>query len=296
MIGERIYVNTSNGVDWSHRNIPTPSAPSLIVLNKKTGALIGEENSGISKRLLHGNWSSPAYGKVGRQEMVFFGAGDGYCYGFDPVPAMNEEGFDALKELWRFDGNPPHYREKDGKKVRYTRHDGPSEIIATPVFHDGLVYIAIGQDPEHGPGAGNLSCIDPSKRGDISKTGKVWSFEGIGRTISTVAVHKGLVFATDLNGKVYCLDAKKGTLLWTHDTDSRIWASPIVADNKLYIGNEDGVLTVLAASKKKDLLHRANFPSPIYGSLVAANKALYVTTQTHLYKLVDLGQKPKSSP
>ena len=61
IVGDRLYVTTSNGTDWSHLNIPSPFAPSLIVLDRKTGKLIGEEASGISARTLHSNWSSPGY-------------------------------------------------------------------------------------------------------------------------------------------------------------------------------------------------------------------------------------------
>jgi len=43
-----------------------------------------------------------------------------------------------------------------------------NEIIATPVIYEGLVYLAVGQDPEHGEGEGHLWCIDPTKRGDVS--------------------------------------------------------------------------------------------------------------------------------
>jgi xanthosine utilization system XapX-like protein len=154
IVGDLLYVNTSNGVDWSHRNIPSPTAPALVVLNKNTGELVGEEASNISKRLLHGNWASPSYAKIKSTPMVVFGGGDGWVYGFKTQPELNEQGFEALKELWRFDANPAAYRLKEGKKVRYTRYDGPSEIIASPVIHNDRVYTVIGQDPEHGPGLG----------------------------------------------------------------------------------------------------------------------------------------------
>ncbi len=286
VVGERLYVTTSNGVDWSHKNLPSPLAPALIVLDKKTGQLLGEESVGISARTMHSNWSSPTLAKAGGRDVIVFGAGDGFVYGFDPVPADDDEGLSVLKELWRFDGNPEGYREKDGVTVPYARRDGPSEFIATPVFHDGLIYAAIGQDPEHGAGVGALSCIDPSKRGDITESGKVWQFSGIGRSISTVAVVDGLVYASDFEGKVYCLDAKTGELYWKHDTRSHIWASPVVADGKVYIGNESGVLTVLKAAKTLEVLATAQFHSAIYASVVVANGALYVSTHTHLYAFV----------
>jgi outer membrane protein assembly factor BamB len=295
IVGDKLFVTTSNGVDWSHRNIPSPMAPSLIVLDKKTGKLVGEDASGISERVLHATWSSPASAKVKNKTQIFFGAGDGFCYGFDPVPTLDKDGFQILKELWRFDVNPAEYRNKDGKPIRYTRRNGPSEIIATPVFYEGHVYALIGQDPEHGSGLGNLACIDPTKRGNISKTGKVWSYDGIKRSISTVAIWNGLVFAADLDGKIHCLDAKTGKVHWVHNTGSRIWSSPIVADGKVYLGNEDGVLIVLTAGKKLEVLHTAEFSAPIYSSIIAANGAIYVASQTHLYAFANPAKASKKA-
>ena len=58
VVGDYVYATTSNGQDWSHLNIPSPMAPCLVVLDKKTGEYAGEEASGISKNLMHCNWSS----------------------------------------------------------------------------------------------------------------------------------------------------------------------------------------------------------------------------------------------
>ena len=281
----RVYVSTSNGVDWSHKNIPAPHAPALVVLDARTGKLIGEEVSGISQRVMHANWSSPSLATLkDGSHVVLFGAGDGWLYGFDPVPALDAEGVSVLKELFRFDANPKHYRvDEDGKPRRYVRRKGPSEIIATPVFANGLVYVAIGQDPEHGSGLGALSAVDPHHRGDITESGRAWRFEGIGRSISTVAVADGIAYAADLSGRLYALDAAKGDLLWKHDTRGHIWGSPLVADGKVYLGNEDGTLMVFKAGRTLEVLHKAQFHSPIYGSAIAANKTLYVATHEHLY-------------
>src|ERR1051325_5622977 len=65
VVGDVVYSCTSNGQDWTHSNIPSPNSPSLIALNKKTGALVAEDNACIGRRLFHGQWSSPSTGKVG---------------------------------------------------------------------------------------------------------------------------------------------------------------------------------------------------------------------------------------
>ena len=74
---------------------------------------------------------------------------------------------------------------------------------------------------------------------------------------------------------------------WIHDTKGHIWSSPLLADGKLYIGNEDGFLTVLKAGKEydEDSVVEVDMISPIYSSVIAANGVLYVATHTHLYAI-----------
>ncbi len=285
MIDSYVYSSTSNGVDWSHTNIPAPFAPSFVVLDKRNGSLRGEENSGISARALHACWTSPTYGEVDGKGMIIWGGSDGWCYGYDPVPIKNDDDFFELNELWRFDCNSPQYRYKDDKPLRYATSKGPSEIIATPVFYKNRAYIAIGQDPEHGDGVGQLSCIDVSKRGDISETGAIWVYQDIGRTISTVSIKDDLLYIAEYAGKIHCLDADTGKPYWIYDTQSRIWGSTLVADGKVYIGNEDGDLVILKAGKTMGLINKVNFGSPIYSSPIVANGTLYVASQTHLFAI-----------
>jgi hypothetical protein len=86
IVGDAVYTSTSNGQDWTHSNIPQPNAPSFIALNKKTGELLGEDDAGISRRIFHGQWSSPSMGTASGRSLVFFGGGDGWCYSFDAKP------------------------------------------------------------------------------------------------------------------------------------------------------------------------------------------------------------------
>ena len=85
---------------------------------------------------------------------------------------------------------------------------GPSEIIATPVCYKDRVYVTVGQDPSHGRGRGMLTCIDATKTGDISKTGCVWRFDKIDRSLSTVSIADGLLYVADTFGGLYCLDVE----------------------------------------------------------------------------------------
>jgi outer membrane protein assembly factor BamB len=295
--GDYVYACTSNGQDWTHSNIPSPLSPSFIALDRKTGQLAGEDDAHIGPRIFHGQWSSPSMGIVNGRPQIYFGGGDGFCYAFDPKPV--KEGDDTIiKKIWWYDCNPPEYRVKDGKPVRYPSAEGPSEINATPVFHKNRVYVAIGQDPEHGEGIGNLSCIDATKQGDVTKTAHIWNFPKINRSISTVSITPdGLLFVGDFSGFAYCLDAETGKLYWTYDMKAHMWGSTMVADGKVYLGDEDGDLVVMAAKKEKQVLSKMmvngreedgpNLGAPVYSTPVVANGTIYIASNTHLYAFYD---------
>ena len=283
--GDKVYAVTSAGVDWTHTNLPNPQAPCFVAVDKNTGAYAGEETSKIGERVMHCNWSSPAFGNIKGTPMVIFGAGDGFVYGFDPVPKKESDDVSVLSELFKFDCVPHDLRFKeDGTtKRKYSDADGPSEIISTPVVYENKVFVQIGQDPEHGEGKGCLSCIDATKKGDISKGGALWQYKDIERSISTCSIADGLLYAADYSGRVHCLDVETGKPHWVYDTKGHIWSSTLVADGKVYIGNEEGELTVLKHGKEMKKLGVIEFPAPLMSSPVAANGALIVTTMTHIY-------------
>ena len=154
-----------------------------------------------------------------------------------------------------------------------------SGAFAAPVRH-GQVRGKC-QRPASGP-----VCLDPTKTGDITKTGILWSYDKLHRSISTCAITPdGLLFIGDFSGFVHCLDAETGKPYWVHDMKAHIWGSPLAADGKVYIGAEDGSLTVFAASKEKKVLNEINMGAPVYSTPVVANGVLYVQTTTHLYAI-----------
>jgi len=299
--GEMLYVTTSNSVDESHRDVPNPDAPSLIVLDKRTGRLVATDNEKMGHRLYHGLWSSPIKGKVKGKTQIIFGGGDGFCYGFEPIEAGGEK-IQHLKKVWWYDCNPPHYKLRDGKPIDFLQGDkrkirkygekgnkndgsyvGPSQIIATPIFHDNRVYLAIGQDPAHGRGRGMLHCIDATRTGDVTKTGRVWSYDGLDRTVSTVAVADGLVYAPDVAGRLHCVDAETGKCYWVHETGHETWGGPLVGDGKVYF-NTRRSFWILAAGKRKKVLH-AERRVGSEGSAVAANGVVFVVLKGYLWAL-----------
>jgi outer membrane protein assembly factor BamB len=284
--GDLLFVNTSNGVDEGHTNIPSPQAPSFLCLDKNTGKLLWQDNS-PGENILHGQWSSPAYAVIDGVPQVLFGGGDGWLRSF-----RGEATADGKAELlWEFDCNPKE--AKYSVSGRSTRN----HIIGTPVILDNLVYIAVGEDPEHGEGNGHLWCIDPTKRGDVSSqlavkvddrkhvlpkrrlqaviaedgevaidnpnSAAVWHYaeydwngdgkiadfeEKMHRTCGTVAIKDGLLFIPDFSGLFHCLDAKTGKVNWTHDLFAATWGSAMILGDKVYVGDEEGKISIFGLS------------------------------------------------
>jgi outer membrane protein assembly factor BamB len=268
--GDLVFVLTSNGHDESHVNIPSPRAPSLVAVNKKTGKLAWGDNS-VGDRILHGQWASPTVGRIGGVDQVIAGQGDGWVRGWEAATG---------KKLWEFDTNP---KDSVWPKTR-------NELIATAVVHEGLVYIANGQDPEHGEGVGHLYAIDPTKRGDITQSGLVWHYDKIRRSISTAAVHDGIVYYPDFSGFLHALDAKTGQPLWTHDMLAAVWGSPLVAEGRVYLGDEDGDVAVLQAGRVKKVLGEMTMGSSVYATPVPAGGVLYIANRSQLFALAVPGR------
>ncbi len=265
MWGDLLFVSTANGHDESHVNVPSPLAPSIVAVNKTTGEYVWEDNS-VEDRILHGQWSTPSVGSIGGVVQVVSGQGDGWVRGY-----VAETG----EKLWEFDTNP-----KDSEWPR-TRN----ELISTPVIVDGVVYLANGQDPEHGEGVGHFYAIDGTERGDITESGLIWHYDDIRRSISTAAVVDGLVYMADFSGFLHCLDAETGEPLWVYDTFAAVWGSPFVVDGKVYLGDEDGDVVVLDHGREMEVLAEMNMGSAVYATVVPANGALLLNNRNELFSL-----------
>jgi outer membrane protein assembly factor BamB len=260
-----VFIVTSNGRDDEEGKVLAPQAPSFLAVNRETGKVVWQDGS-PGDRILHGQWSSPSLGEVNGVMQVVFPGGDGWLYAFNARTGA---------PLWRFDLNP-----KDAVWPK-TRNDG----LATPVFHGGRVYMAVGQDPENGEGVGHLYCIDPTKSGDITETGRVWHYDKIRRSISTAAIDNGLLYISDFSGFLHCVDASTGAPYWNFDQLAAVWGSALVADGKVYQGDEDGDVVVLQAGKTMKVLAEVNMGSAVYGTPVPASGVLYIMNQSQLFAI-----------
>ena len=269
--GDLLMVCTSNGVDEAHANVPAPRAPSFIAVDKRRGK-VAWQVVGPGENILHGQWSSPSLAFVNGRVLAFFGGGDGWLYGLEAATG---------REVWRFDGNPKNAVWRTSADIEGVVHR--NSLIACPLYHEGRVYLTMGQDPEHGPGRGRLFAIDPGGAGDVTKSRRVWENADIGRSICTPVALDGLLYLGDYNGDVHCVDLRDGTPVWSHDLLAPVWGSILVADGKVYIGDEDGMMTVFATGRERKILGRIDMMATIYSAPVVVDGVLYIPTARMLY-------------
>ena len=286
IIGDLLFVQTSNGVDQSHVNIPSPDAPSFICLNRHTGKLLWSDNS-PGKDIMHGQWASSSYAADPVPQVIFPG-GDGWLRAFDPPTG---------KLLWKFDCNPKDaVYELGGTGTR-------SDFIASPVIYGGRLYIGTGQDPEHSTGVAHLWCVDLAnavargaavkdrdvspelikkveKAADGTRTvtkrpnpasALAWCYGGLetrrwaprdfkfGRTLSTVCVVDDVVYAAELHGYLHCLSAKTGKHYWQFDTKASVWGAPYYVDGKVLLTTDYGELFVFRHDPKPEVIDELDF-------------------------------------
>ncbi len=306
VLGDLVYVVTSNGVDGNTEKPKDPDAPSFLAVHKADGKEAWSSNL-PGPNILDGQWGNPAATEVNGVPEVIFPGGDGWLYGFE----AKKGGL-----LWKFDCNP--------KKSQFKPKTGTGDrnyIVSTPVVVDGKVYIGVGREPDAGPGVGHLWCIDVTKKPDPKTkdlspvnddfdpkakenkgSGLVWHFGGMydaknpkpagadrdypfGRTVSTVAVHDGLVYASELDGFLHCLDAQTGKEYWVHDLGGAVWTSPYYADGKVYMGVDNGDLFVFQAGKTDKVLNKIEMQQSMKVPPVAANGVLYVNNGLNLFAI-----------
>jgi outer membrane protein assembly factor BamB len=297
LVGDRLFVMTANGVTDTG-NVQAPKAPSFVALNKKDGSLLWQSNL-PGENIIHGQWSNPVYAEPNGKPQVIFAAGDGYLYGLDPATG---------KPIWKFQCTPGSDKAKGENRAKL------NYPVSTPVVAGNRLYLGIGHAPDTGVGSrvGHFWCVDITKSGDVSpapgdfnpkspqnkNSGLVWHYGGeiqpkpkmgrqvaFGPTISTCVVHDGLVYVSEENGYLHCLDAATGQKYWEHDFKCAVWASPYWVDGKVYIGVEDGTAYIFAHGKDKKVIAEIDMGETIQCAPVVANGVLYVTTRSKVYAL-----------
>jgi outer membrane protein assembly factor BamB len=305
IIGDQLWVPTSNcsGIKYAPARLdrhvfekkkeegtlrPGSGGPNMLVLDKHTGQMIAHDPLKI-ERIFHGQWSSPCAGEVDGEQVVFWGDGYGYLHAFavpsqdlEPIENPRREPAPHLEVLWSLDCNPHRYRyDESGEEFHYPFHGeakpferpgvgiGPGEVIATPVFYDGLVYIAIGRDRAYSRQDdeiynGSLLCIDPGEVDEDGNPKIVWRTEKLHRTQSTVSIQDGLIYVADMGGLLNCFDQETGEKVWEYDLGYMVECrSQFVADGKIYVATDKRDFYIFRTGREPEVVFQTKVKDAI---------------------------------
>jgi outer membrane protein assembly factor BamB len=169
------------------------------------------------------------------------------------------------QELWRADGLNP------GKARNY-------RIIASPVVAGGLVIAPTRIRP--------MIAIKPGGRGNVTATHTAWTFDR-GPDVPTPATDGRLLYCISDRGVVEVLDVRTGAVLYGPERlrPAIYSASPVIADGKIYVTNEDGLTSVFRAGSKFELLAENASDEYTLSTIAVSKNQLFLRTEKHLYAI-----------
>jgi outer membrane protein assembly factor BamB len=229
--------------------------PSYILrIDKKTGKNLWRvERPTQAIQESPDSYATPGLLRYGRTTEIVITGGD--CVtGHDPATG---------KELWRMNGlnpeNNPFYR-----------------IVGSPVIADGVIYSPSRVKP--------VMAIKPGGRGSLSEAHRLWSFDR-GPDVPSVLSDGKYFYSIDDRGVVWCLDAKTGQTVWGPQRikSATYSSSPVLADGKIYITNEDGLTTVLKAGDKFEVLAENDLKDYCLSSPAISDGQIFIRTTQFLY-------------
>ena len=171
------------------------------------------------------------------------------------------------------------YDPGTGRELWRAMHPGGFNVSARPLYAHGMVYVFTSGL------TGYLMGIRPDGFGDVTTTHVEWSTtRGTPHIPSPVIVGDLMFLVSDKGGIVRCVNAKTGDEVWKKRISGNHWASPILANGKLYFTSREGEIAVLPASDSvPDEIVKNRMNASFIASPAVAGSSLILRSTTHLY-------------
>jgi outer membrane protein assembly factor BamB len=246
---DSLYVQVLHG---SHTEAPS----YLVRISKTDGKTVWRvERRTAAQQESPDAYTTPALLRSGtRAEIVVSGA---------DVVTGNDASTGA--EIWRAEGLNP------------TR-DGIYRIVASPFVQDGIVYAPSRERP--------LLALRSGGRGDVSSSHVLWKFMN-GPDVPMPVTDGKYFYVINDRGIMWCLDAKTGAPLYERQRlrSSTYTGSPVLADGKIYITDEDGVTSVIQAGPKFAVLAENDLDEYTLSSPAVSDGQIFIRTDKRLYAI-----------
>jgi len=247
LVDDSLYVQVLHGMKTDE--------PSYVLrIDKKTGKTqwkVERETAAI--RESPDSYTTPALLRYGKTTEIVITGGD--CVtGHDPATG---------KELWRANGlnpdNDPFYR-----------------IVASPVIFNDIIYAPTRVRP--------LLALKAGGRGNVTSSHLLWSTSN-GPDVPTPVTDGKYFYMVNDRGIMWCLDAKTGVEIYGQQRikPGTYSSSPVLADDKIYVTNEDGLTTVVKAGPKFEVLAENALNDYCLSSPAISAGQIFIRTAQHLY-------------
>jgi len=178
------------------------------------------------------------------------------------------------------------YHPLTGKEIWWLRYDGFSNV-PRPVYGLDLVFICSGY-----PQA-TLYAIRPNGRGDVTDSHVAWTLNrGIPLNPSPLLIGEELYLVSD-RGIASCLNGRTGEIHWRERLGGEYSTSPVYADGKIFVLNEEGKTTIFKPGKVFNKVGTNQLPGRTLASIAVHSRAIYLRTNGetngHLYRIEKAG-------
>ena len=247
LMEDSLYVQVLHGMK-------TDDPSYVLRIDKKTGQTRWKVDRATDAiRESPDSYSTPGLLRYAKNVEIVITGGD--CVtGHDPATG---------KELWRANGlnpdNDPFYR-----------------IVASPVIFNDIIYVPTRVRP--------LLALKAGGRGDITTSHRLWSTVN-GPDVPTPVTDGKYFYVVNDRGIMWCLDAKTGGEIYGQQRikPGTYSSSPVLADDKIYVTNEDGLTTVIKAGPKFEVIAENALNDYCLSSPAISNGQIFIRTANHLY-------------
>jgi outer membrane protein assembly factor BamB len=158
----------------------------------------------------------------------------------------------------------------------YSQGEG---VTPSPVVADGMLFTSSGFE------APMIRAIRLGGKGDVTETHIAWEQrKGVPALASPLYVRPYLYTITRDN-ILHCIEAATGKIVWVHRLKGVHWASPVLADERIYILSEDGVTLVLRPGRDYDEIVRNDIEETCFASMAVSQGHFYIRSAKHLYSI-----------
>lgn len=244
---ESLYIQVLHGMKTDE--------PSYVLrIDRKTGKTVWKvERPTSAIRESPDSYTTPALLRYGKALELVVTGGD----------CVTGHELSTGKELWRANGlnpdNEPFYR-----------------IVASPVIFNEIIYAPTRVRP--------LLALRAGGRGDITSSHVLWSTVN-GPDVPTPVTDGKYFYVVNDRGIVWCLDAKTGAEIYGQQRikPGTYSSSPVLADGKIYVTNEDGLTTVIKAGPKFEVLAENPLEDYSLSSPAVSDGQIFIRTAHNLY-------------